>query len=323
MRRRELIRAGLSLGLVGASARTGAQPGYPNRPITLVVPFAAGGGGDAIARMMAKELGGRSGASVVVENRAGAGGNLGAAYVLRSKPDGYTLLSMSSTYAIQAAVSKLPFDPIADLQPIVMLSSDPAIVLALPDSPLKDARVLVAAAKAKPGTIKYGSAGVGSIAHLGMVELGLQLGIEMQHIPYKGTSQAYADLMAGSIDVMLSGTTFAAPQIRAGRLRSLGVAGTQRNAGLPDVPTFAEQGYPGYQVHDWKAIGAPKGVDPSIVAYLNRELNAVLGQSNVTEKMTGEGVSRVGGTPEQMMQTIQRDVGRWKEIVRAGNVVVE
>jgi tripartite-type tricarboxylate transporter receptor subunit TctC len=323
MHRRTFLRTGLSAGLAGVSARAVAQSDFPNRPITFVVPFAPGGGGDLMARMVGKELSGRIGVPVVVENRAGAGGNMGAAHVLRARPDGYTLLNMSSTYAIQAAVGKTPFDAIEDMQPIVMLASDPAIVLALPGSPLRDAKSLAAAGRAQPGRIRYGSAGVGSIAHLGMVELGLRLGIEMQHIPYKGTSQVYADLMAGSIDVMLAGTTFAATQIRAGRLRSLGIAGTRRTASLPEVPTFAEQGYPEYQVHDWKAIGGPRGMPPAVVQYLNREVNAVLAQQSVTEKLTGEGSAPVGGTPDQMMQVIRRDVAHWRDIVRTGNVTVE
>lgn len=323
MHRRSFLRTGLSAGLVCVSARAGAQSDFPNRPITFVVPFAPGGGGDLMARMVGKELASRIGVSVVVENRAGAGGNMGAAHVLRAKPDGYTLLNMSSTYAIQAAVGKTPFDAIEEMQPIVMLASDPAIVLALPGSPLRDAKSLAAAGKAQPGRIRYGSAGVGSIAHLGMVELGLRLGIEMQHIPYKGTSQVYADLMAGSIDVMLAGTTFAATQIRAGRLISLGIAGTRRTSSLPEVPTFAEQGYPEYQVHDWKAIGGPRGMPPAVVQYLNRELNAVLAQQSVTEKLTGEGSAPVGGTPDQMMQVIRRDIAHWRNIVRTGNVTVE
>ncbi|MET0543545.1 MAG: tripartite tricarboxylate transporter substrate binding protein [Variovorax sp.] len=323
MQKRTFVRSALGLGLVSALPSLRAQPAFPSRPITFVVPFAAGGGGDAVARMIGKELSTRVGVPVVVENRAGAGGNIGAAYVLKAKPDGYTLLNMSSTYAIQAAVSKVPFDPIADMQPLLMVSRDPAIVLSVKGSPLRDAKSLVAAAKAKPGKITYGSAGVGSIAHLGMVELGLVLGIEMQHIPYKGTSLVYADLMAGSIDIMLTGTTFANPQIRGDRLQALGIAGEKRYPSLPEVPTFAEQGYPEYRVHDWKAIGGPKGMPDTLVAQLNRELNAALAMPSVSEKLTGEGSTVVGGTPEQMLQTIRSDIEHWKTVAQKANVQID
>jgi tripartite-type tricarboxylate transporter receptor subunit TctC len=322
MRRRTLLQAAAS-GLAAGPFAAFAQSGYPNRPITLVVPFSAGGGGDAVARMLAKELGERLKTSIVVENRAGAGGSIGAAYVLKSKPDGYTLLNMSSTYPIQAAVSKVPFDPLGDMQPIMMVSRDPAVVLVHPNSPLKNAKDLAEAAKSAPRKLTYGSAGLGSLAHLGMEELAFKMGVQLQHVPYKGSSHAFNDVLAGQIDMMLTSATYGVPFIRGGRVRALGVASSHRMAVLPDVPTFAEQGWPEYLLVDWKAVAAPKGTPAGVVALLNRELNEVLKSRSVVEKFQADGTSAVGGTPEQMMDTVRADVERWRALVKQANIKME
>lgn len=322
MRRRTLLQAAASGLAVGQFAAV-AQSHYPNRPITFVVPFAAGGGGDVVARILAKELGERLNTSIVVENRAGAGGNIGAAYVLKSKPDGYTLLNMSSTYPIQAAVTKVPFDPIGDMQPIMMVSRDPAVVVVHPNSPLKNARDLAQAAKNAPGKLTFGSAGLGSIAHLGMEELAFRMGVQMQHVPYKGSSHAFNDVLAGQVDMMLTSATYGAPFIRSGRVRALGIASSQRMLALPAVPTFAEQGWPDYLLVDWKAIAGPKGIPADVVTLLNRELNEVLKSRNVGEKFQAEGTTAVGGTPEQMMDIVRADVEHWRALVKQANIRIE
>jgi tripartite-type tricarboxylate transporter receptor subunit TctC len=304
--------------------QAGAQPAkYPAKPIRFVVPFAAGGGGDTVARMLAQRMTERSNIQVVVENRVGAGGNIGADFVMKSAPDGYTLLNMSSTYPIQAAVGPLPFDPIRDMQPIMMVSRDPVVLIVSTNSKLRNARDLIAEAKRTPDKLTHGSAGVGSIAHLGMEELAFLMGLKLVHIPYKGSSQAMTDLMGGSLDMMLTSATYAAPFIRSGRVRALGIAGAQRSPAMPDVPTFEEQGTPGYNVVDWKAIAGPRGIPPEIVAYLNTELNAVLAHRGVQEKFSTEGTTPVGGTPEQMLQIVRDDIVRWKRVVETGNIKVQ
>lgn len=323
MHRRKVLHSALTFGMAGAAPNLWAQRAYPNKAITLVVPFAAGGGGDIVARVIAKGLSERTGNPIIVDNRAGAGGNIGVAYVLRSQPDGYTLLNMSSSYPIQAAVSKLPFDPIKDVQPIILISRDPALVVVHPASPLRNARDLLAAAKSSPNKLTYGSAGVGSIAHLGMEELAFQMGIQLVHIPYKGSSQAFSDLLGQSLDMILTSTSFATPFIKLDRVRVLGIAGTQRLPALADVPTFAEQGVADYQVYDWKAIAGPKGMPPDVVAYLNKELSEVLKQKSVTDKMEAEGASIVGGSPEQMMQVVRSDIERWKSLVVKARIKIE
>lgn len=322
MQRRAFTRGGIAVALAASAPQLLAQA-FPSRPITFVVPFAAGGGGDVVARMLAKGLTERTTIPVVVENRVGAGGNIGSNYVLKSSPDGYTLLNMSSSYAIQAAVSKLPYDPLADMQPILMVSRDPAVIVVNVDSPLRTGKDLQDAAKAQPARLTYGSAGVGSIAHLGMEELAYNMGIKLVHVPYKGSSQAFNDVLARNVDMMLTSTTYAATFIKAGRVRALGISSPTRLSFLPDVQTFAEQGWPNYQVVDWKAVAGPRGMPPDVVAFLNRELNEAMKKESIAEKFRAEGTTIVGGTPEQMMQVVRSDIERWRNLVKVANIKVE
>jgi tripartite-type tricarboxylate transporter receptor subunit TctC len=323
MTRRTFIQSTTVLALAALAPALRAQQKYPAKPIKFVVPFAAGGGGDVVARMLAQRLSERLNNPIVVENKVGAGGNIGSDFVLKSPPDGYTLLNMSSTYPIQAAVSKVPFDPINDMQPIIMVSRDPVVLLVNTTSPLKTARDLLDAAKRAPGKLTYGSAGVGSIAHLGMEELAFVMGIQLVHVPYKGSSQAFTDVLGGQTDMMLTSATFSAPHIKGGKVRGLGIAGVQRMPTLPDVATFEEQGFKGYNVVDWKAVAGPRGIPPDVVALLNTELNAVLKSKAVTDKFEAEGTSAVGGTPEQMMQIVRDDIARWKGVAEKAKVKIE
>ena len=323
MQRRTFTRGGIAAAIAAGAPSLRAQAAYPNKPLTFVVPFAAGGGGDVVARMMARGLTERINTSVVVENRVGAGGNIGSNYVLKSPADGYTLLNMSSSYAIQAAVSKLPYDPIADMQPILMVSRDPAVVVVNIDSPLRTVKDLQDAAKASPNKLTYGSAGVGSIAHLGMEELAYNMGVKFVHVPYKGSSQAFNDVLSKHVDMMLTSTTYAATFVKAGRVRALGISNPTRLPFLPDVPTFAEQGWPQYQVVDWKAIAGPRGMPPDVIAFLNRELNETMKKDTIYEKFRAEGTTIVGGTPEQMMQVVRSDIERWRNLVKVANIKIE
>jgi tripartite-type tricarboxylate transporter receptor subunit TctC len=322
MKRRDLVRSGLAAtALAGVTTLVRAQGAFPNRPISFVVPFAAGGGGDVIARLVAKGLSERFPTGVVVENRVGASGNIGAAHVLKSPPDGYTLLNMSSTYAIQAAVNKkLPYDPIGDLQPVMMVSRDPVVAIVHPDSPIRDAKVLADLARKSPGKISHGSAGMGSIAHMAAEELGYNMGVQLLHVPYKGSSQAFTDVMGRSVDLMFTSATFAAQHVKTGRVRAIGISGTRRSSQLPEVATFAEQGYPKYQVVDWKAIGGPRGMPPEVLGRLNRELNEVLKMPAIRDKFESEGTTVLGGSPEDMSKLIREDIERWTTLVKAANL---
>lgn len=328
MHRRTLLtcafQTALALGVITLPSTLVAQQAYPNKQIRFVVPFAAGGGGDAVARLLAQRLGEQIGDSVAVENKAGAGGIIGSSFVLKSAPDGYTVLNMSSTYAIQAAIGKnLNFDPIKDMQPIIMVSRDPVVMIVRTNSPLNDAKELIAAAKAKPGKLTHGSAGIGSIAHLGTEELAFLMGISLVHVPYKGSSQAFSDLLGGNVDMMLTSATFASPYIKSGRVKAIGIAGKERMPNLPDVKTFEEQGIKGYDVVDWKAVAGPKGMPAEAVKFLNTELNKVLQHKSVTDRFSAEGTTSVGGTPEHLLQTIVSDIDRWKRVIKEANIKFE
>lgn len=328
MHRRTLLACALHTALVLSvttlPSAVVAQQAYPNKQIRFIVPFAAGGGGDAVARLLAQRLGEQIGDAVAVENKAGAGGIIGSSFVLKSPPDGYTVLNMSSTYAIQAAIGKnLNFDPINDMQPIIMVSRDPVVMIVRTASPLNNAKDLAAAAKAAPGKLTHGSAGIGSIAHLGTEELAFMMGVSLVHVPYKGSSQAFSDLLGGNVDMMLTSATFASPYIKSGRVKALGIAGKARMPNLPDVPTFEEQGIKGYDVVDWKAVAGPKGMPADAVKFLNTELNKVLQHKSVTDRFSSEGTTSIGGTPDHLLQTIVSDIDRWKRVIKEANIKFE
>lgn len=328
MHRRTLLacalQTALALGVTTLPSAVVAQQAYPNKQIRFIVPFAAGGGGDAVARLLAQRLGEQIGEAVAVENKAGAGGIIGSSFVLKSPPDGYTVLNMSSTYAIQAAIGKnLNFDPIKDMQPIIMVSRDPVVMIVRTTSPLNNAKDLIAAAKASPSKLTHGSAGIGSIAHLGTEELAFLMGVSLVHVPYKGSSQAFSDLLGGNVDMMLTSATFASPYIKSGRVKALGIAGKERMSNLPDVPTFEEQGIKGYDVVDWKAVAGPKGMPADAVKFLNGELNKVLQHKSVTDRFSSEGTTSVGGTPEHLLKTIVSDIDRWKRVIKEANIKFE
>ena len=316
MNRRIFVRSALAGGLafIGFPALA-QQDKFPSKTIKFVVPFAAGGGGDAIARIAGQKLSERIHSPVVIENRTGAGGTVGSNYVMKSVPDGYTLLNMSSSYCIQAAMGPLPFDPILDMQPIIMLAQTPMVLLVHNDSPFHNAMDLIAAAKKNPDRYTHGSAGIGSIAHLSMEEFAYLSDIKLVHVPYKGSSLAMNDLLGGNVDLLLSTSTFTAPYVKSKRVRALGIAGQTRLSILPDVPTFEEQGVKDFNVVDNKALAGPKGIPPEVVAYLNTELNAVLKEKAVYTRLEDEGTTPVGGSPEHMMQLTRTDIARWKKVI--------
>jgi tripartite-type tricarboxylate transporter receptor subunit TctC len=316
MNRRVFIRSAVlgSLAPIGFPLLA-QQDRFPLKPLRFIVPFAAGGGGDAIARITGQKLSERLNSPVVIENRTGAGGTVGSAYVMKSAPDGYTLLNMSSSYCIQAAMGPLPFDPILDMQPIIMLAQTPMVLLVHNDSPFRSASDLIAAAKKNPDRYTHGSAGIGSIAHLSMEEFAYLAEIKLVHVPYKGSSLAMNDLLGGNVDLLLSTSTFTAPYVKSKRVRALGVAGQSRLAILPDVPTFEEQGLKDFNVVDNKGLGGPQGITPEVVAFLNAELNGVLKEPAVYTRLEDEGTTAVGGSPDHMLRLVRTDIARWKKVI--------
>ncbi len=293
-----------------------SQQSYPSRPIRIIVPFSPGGGGDVMARKVAGKLAERTGKSVFVENRAGASGNIGAEIVVRSAPDGYTLLSTSSTYGIQAAIGKAPFDPLSDVTPIGALARAPAVFIVAPNSPFKTLRDLITAAKRYPGEVTFGTAGIGAIAHMNMEHFASVAGIRMTHVPYKGSSQALTDMLGGNIAVTTANPTVAAPMVKGGRIRALAVGGSHRLSSMRDVPTYAEAGLPGFDPYDWKAILGPKGIPLEIVSRLNTEINAIVKDKDFAAVLEADGSTALGGPPNQLATLIRSDIERWRNLIR-------
>ena len=309
--------------LLGLAGLVHAQA-YPHQPIRLVVPWPPGGGVDTTGRMIAQPLAQRLGQSIVVDNRAGAGGNIGTEQAARMKADGYNLLMGSnSPNAVNIHLySKLGFDPIKDFAPIAFVSSVPNILVVPASSPARSVQDLIAMARANPGKLNYGSAGVGSSQHLAGVVFKSATKIDIVHVPYRGTAPAEADLVAGHISLMLD-TTTCLPFIAAGKLRALAVASKARNPALPDVPTFGEVGLPGIYASAWYGLMAPAGTPREIIERLNRETNQVLQSPDVRKRMADFGAEIGGGTPEEFAGFIASEIKRYEEIVRLSGAKVD
>jgi tripartite-type tricarboxylate transporter receptor subunit TctC len=310
-------------GAVFAATPAWSQQPYPSRPIRIVVPFSPGGGGDLIARKVAAKLSERTGGSVFVENRAGASGNIGAEVVVRSAPDGYTLLSTSSTYGIQASLGKTPFHPLNDITPIVAMARAPAVLIVAPNSPFKTLRDVINAAKRYPGDVTFGTAGIGAIAHMNMEHFASVAGVRMTHVPYKGSSMALTDMLAGNIAITTANPSVAAPLVKAGRVRALAVGGSHRLPSMPDVPTYPEAGLKGFDPYDWKAILGPKGIAPEIVSRLNGEIGAIVKVREFAAVLEADGSTPLGGPPSQLAELIKSDIERWRTLIHERQIKVE
>jgi tripartite-type tricarboxylate transporter receptor subunit TctC len=299
-----------SLGVANAES-------YPTRPVTIVVPYAAGGGIDVIARLLAQRLTDDLGESFVVENRLGAGGVIASSFVARAPADGYTLLLASDAqFAIQVPLRKhLPYDPIKDFAPIGIAGSTPFALLVNPSVPAHSLREFIALAKSKPGEIAFGSSGVGSTPHLVMEMFTRMSGTRLRHIPYKGTAQALNDLMGGTIPVMFSGLTGVPGLLNAGKVRALGISSRSRLKILPSVPTIAEAGVPGFEAMGFVILAAPAGT-PSIVDRLYAELNKIKQRPDVEEKYGAIGyVTEQSPPPHEVARFIEKQIGVWTDVV--------
>ena len=291
---------------------------YPARPIRVIVPFAPGGGSDLIARFITQRLEQSLGASFVVENKAGAGGNLGADQGVKSPADGYTLTLIASSYTVNPALRKINYDPVLDITPIIKISQGPLLVLANPAFGVSTIGELVAAAKSRPGAITYASSGQGSIIHAATELFNVRAGISMTHVPYRGTAPALTDTLAGQTKIFFSSAASAMPHIQAGKLKILAVTSAQRHPSLPDVPTVLEAGVPDYEVELWHGLIAPKGVPRPIVDKINKAANDALKLKDATEKLASDGVAPAGGTPEEFGATIAREIALWAKLAADG-----
>ena len=298
---------------------------YPSKPIRLIVPFAAGGTTDVIARLVGQKLTEALGQQFVIDNRPGANGNLGTEIAVKAQSDGYTLvMSYDGTMAINPSMyRKLPFDPLKDLAPIASVAQVPLLMVVHPGVPATNVREFVALAKASPGRINYSSAGHGSTGHLTGELLKARAGIDIVHVNYKGGGQAVQDLLGGQIQMLMTGLATVEGHLKGGKLRALAFTSAKRVPGAPDVPTLAESGYPGLEVASWYGILAPAGTPQDIVRKLNADINRILQAPDVRERLTALGTEPTGGTPEQFAETIKADTARWAKVVIDAGINVE
>jgi tripartite-type tricarboxylate transporter receptor subunit TctC len=296
---------------------------YPSKPIRIIAPFAPGGGTDFIARVAAQKLSEVLGQQAIVDNRAGAGGTLGAELGAKAAPDGYTFTLISGSYAVNPSLYKLNFDPVADITAVIQMSQGPFLVVVHPSLPVKNIKELIALAKAKPNGLNYASSGTGSITHLATALFADMAGIKMVHIPYKGTSPAITDTIAGQTQILFGSVAATLPQMKSGRFKGIAVSTPKRIAAAPEIPTVSESGLKGYEVILWHGMIAPKGLPKPILDRVNGELNKILQNKDMQDKLAGDGVSSAGGTPEQFAALIKRDIEVWRKVVQKAGVKAE
>nr|MDP2191711.1 tripartite tricarboxylate transporter substrate binding protein [Rhodoferax sp.] len=316
--------AGLSMALLATASGQALAQGWPAKTITIVVPTAAGGANDAMARIIGLGLGTRLGQSVIVENKAGANGAIASEYVARAAPDGYTIMfGYIATHGINPALQKLKYDPVTDFEPIGMVAASPTVLVANNAVAAKNVKELVQVIKAKPGTFNYASAGNGTAPHIAGELFKLSSGLDVVSIPYKGSAPAVVDTIAGNTQFMFPSLFTAYPHIKEGRLKALGIAGEKRSALLPDVPTLAEQGIANVNMAQWYAMFAPAKTPKAVIERLNREMNAVLADKAVEKKIEDQGAEVETGTPEQLKALVQKEVARWKGVVSTAKIKAE
>jgi len=323
-KRRATLLAGLSAGVGPLLATRAVAQAYPSRPIRLIVPFATGGGSDFIGRFMAQRLSQSLGQSMVVENRPGAGSVLGIEMVVKSPADGYTLGLIASSYTVTPSLYKLKFDPVADISPIVQFSQGPMLVVVGKSVPVKTFSELIALAKARPGALNYASAGQGSITHLACAYFADMAGLQMTHVPYKGTGPALTDTISGQTQVFFSSTATSLPHVQSGALKALAVTTAERLPALPDVPTVRESGLPDYDVPLWHGLIGPRGLAPAIIERLASESARTLTLKETAEQLAQDGVApALGGTPERYRARIAAEIEQWRRVVASAGIRLE
>lgn len=324
MTRLTALACALVLGLAAVPTGAGAQT-YPDRPIRIIVPFAAGGGSDVTGRAIAEKLTEKLKQPVVVENRTGAGGSLGANLVAKAAPDGYTLLLGSNSEIAQypAVKGDLPYDSVKDFAPIGMIATVPLALAVTETLPVKSVTELLDHARKNPGKLNYGSAGPGSTTHLAMALFASMTQTEMTHVPYRGSAPVVTDLLAGNIQLAMPTLAAVLPHATGGKLRVLAASPARRAKALPDVPTVQESGVPGYATGLWTALLAPAGTPPQIVKQLNDAITEALASADFQQTLARQGAEPSGGTPEQLAAEIQRELAVWKDVVAKTGIKVE
>ncbi|MDH7799457.1 MULTISPECIES: tripartite tricarboxylate transporter substrate binding protein [unclassified Beijerinckia] len=308
-----------------AMASPAVADSYPSRPIKIVVPFAAGGGNDVLARLIAQQLSERLKQGVVIENRPGAGTQIGAEVVARAEPDGYTLLSTSmTTYVLNPFLyKKLSYDPLKDFAPISLTGNFDLMLVAHPSFPAGSLEQFVALAKAKPGDLSYASAGPGSPHQLAMELLMRRADLSMVHVAYRGAAPALQDVLAGHVPIMMLDVATAREPVKAGLLKAFGAASLTRFADFPDLPTIAEQGFPGYQASAWQGIVAPAKTPPEIVEKLGKEIGAALADAQVREKLRAAGIEPIASTPAEFTAFMTSETAKWADVIKAAKITLD
>jgi tripartite-type tricarboxylate transporter receptor subunit TctC len=322
---RFLTLAATFLVVAGTTVAQTNDAAWPDRPIRLVVPFPAGSSTDIIARIIGQRLSSRLGQQIVIENRAGASGNIGADTVAKAAPDGYTIgIATASTHAVAASLSaNLPYDPIKDFAPVAMLGGQPYVLVLYPGLPAQNLAELIALAKAKPGSLNYGSAGVASLAHLATALLASMAAINIAHVPYKSSAQSMTDMITGRLDMQFATIAPSLPNIRAGQLRALVTSGKTRASVLPEVPTADEAGIAGYEASLWVSLVMPPATSPAIIARLNREVNDILNSAEGKEALVAQGLEPEPGPPGAVTERIRTDIEKWRGVVAKAGIKAE
>ncbi|OVZ59304.1 LacI family transcriptional regulator [Pigmentiphaga sp. NML080357] len=319
-----LVRLAAS-GLLATLASTAALPvhaqDYPSRPIRVIVPYSAGGGADNAARVIAQRLSASLRTQVVIDNRPGASGMIGAQAVVQAAPDGYTVLYDASTYAVNPALRKMPFDPDTDLIPVSLAITVPNILVVHPDAPYKTFKEFIDYARQHPGKVSYASYGAGSPAHLVGELLKSQARIDMLHVPYKGGAPALADVMGGQVNAYFANAASGLSYVESGRLKALAVTSTKRLAALPDTPTIAESGFKDFEVLEWNGFFVPKGTPPAIVERLATEVRQAVNDPDTRAKLNTLGLDTVGSSPAEFARFIQGETRRWTALAKSNRIV--
>lgn len=294
-----------------------AASAYPTRPVRLIAPFAAGGGADTVARMIAQKLGDALSQQVVVDNRPGASNIIGTELAARAVPDGHTIMIANTVHTINAGlIRKLPYDPVNDFAPIGQIAATPFMLIVHPSVQASSVKDLIALAKSKPGQLNYASGGSGTAAHLAAEMFRMGAGIDITHVPYKGIPQGVIDTVAGATQMMIVSPLSALPQVKAGKVKLLAVTTTKRSAALPDVPTMEEAGVPGYAFSSWYGLLAPRGTPPAVIAPLNGILQKSLQQPDVRNRLSVEAAEPAGGTPAEFTELIAQEIRRFTDIAK-------
>ena len=311
------------LAACALAAASLAHAAYPDRTITIVVPYAPGGAADALARVLAAKMGARLGTSVIVDNKPGASGTIGASYVAKAQPDGYTVLYDATPFSINPHLfPKMPYASDA-LQPLSLVSLAPNILIVKADSPYKDVKDLIARAKAQPGKVNYASGGSGTVQRLASELFRQKLNLDMVHVPYKSGGPAITDVMGGQVDFMFSTVAASSPLVDSGKLRALAISSPKRSPRLPNVPTVAESVIPGFEVYEWNGVFVPAGTPPDVATRLQKAVAESLQEEDVKKRFNDVGAQPVGSTPAQFADYLKKEDAKWGEVVRKGNVKLD